>query len=338
MPRSPSVDSARERGGEIGGADTRSVAGRHASLRWEFSRRRDDGGVDHPSDLTSTAVHRGAEAAPASSDGWNASLALGFKRVTHRTVLVHRRHEGPLVVQKPLYPEGPDVCQCVVVHPPGGIVGGDRLALAVSVEAGARAQLTTPGASKWYRSSGPPATQTLELRIGEDAALEWLPQGTILYDGAFARNTVDVQIASGATFVSTDVVALGRRAAAQPFRCGEWRQRIDIVRDDAPIWSERSVVRADSALMTSCAGLNGASVFGTFVAVGPRLDDVSIAALRDVARVAKRAAVTRLPDILVGRYVGDSIEHAQRCLWTLWEIARPVLMGRPAVRPRIWCT
>lgn len=144
--------------------------------------------------------------------GWDARLALGFRRDAARTLLARRTHRGPLVVQKPLYPEGAAVCQCVVVHPPAGIVGGDRLALDVDVEAGAWAQLTTPGAAKWYRSGGATASQRLSMRVGDEAVLEWLPQGTIVYDGARARSDVRVELTRSAIFIGFDCVALGRRA------------------------------------------------------------------------------------------------------------------------------
>src|SRR5271166_1361303 len=121
--------------------------------------------------------------AAAASAGWRGELALAYERSGKRTVLVRRAHRGPLVVQKALYPEGEAVCQSVILHPPAGIVGGDQLALEVDVGDGAWAQLTTPGAAKWYRSAGPRAQQTLAFSVRAKATLEWLPQETIIFDG-----------------------------------------------------------------------------------------------------------------------------------------------------------
>src|SRR5262249_52931211 len=160
-----------------------------------------------------------------------------------RTRLARRAHEGPLVVQKPLYPEGDDVCQCIVVHPPGGIAGGDHLGLAVHVGSDARAQLTTPGAAKWYRADGRPGAQHLDFSSGEGAVLEWLPQSSILFDGIDARSEVRVRLGRDGVYIAFDVVCLGRTASNERFDNGTWRQRIDIEREDALIWSERTVLR-----------------------------------------------------------------------------------------------
>jgi len=253
-------------------------------------------------------------------------------------VLARREHYGPLLVQKPLYPEGAEVCQCIVVHPPAGIAGGDRLVLDVDVRRGAWAQLTTPGATRWYRCAGVAASQTLRAHVDEGAVLEWLPQGTIVYDGTRAQSESRVELARNAVFVGMDVVSLGRRASGERFQCGEWRQRAEIVRGTALIWSERVVLDASTGLLTSPVGLNGASVFGTFVVVGAAIDDSMMPALRTIWPVQGDAAITRLPDLVVARYRGESMEAASVYFVALWSMLRPALTGRAAVPPRIWST
>ena len=279
-----------------------------------------------------------AESPPVAHAGWRARLALGIARDGARSSLVRRSHDGPLVVQKPLYPEGDGVCQCIVVHPPGGIAGGDALEIDVDVGAGAWAQLTTPGAAKWYRAAGRPATSHIRVRVAEGATFEWLPQGTIVFEGADGASAMRVDLATDSVFLAWDVVCLGRTASNERFEQGRWRQRIDVARGDALLWSERASLAGGDALITSPAGLNGAPVFGTFVAMAPRLPDDLIAICRRIAPARGDGAVTRLPHAIVARYRGDSSEAAQDYFRALWRDMRLPIAGRIAVPPRIWKT
>jgi len=282
------------------------------------------------------AASRALADAPAAS--WRARLDLGFDRDGPRTRLARRAHEGPLVVQKPLYPEGEAVCQCIVVHPPAGIAGGDRLEIEVDVADRAHVQLTTPGAAKWYRAAGRQASQRIDFRVGEGALLEWLPQGTIVFDGVDGTSGMRIELAASGSYIGWDVVCLGRTESREHFREGSWRQRVEIVRDGALVWSERVALRGDDALLRSPAGLNGAPVFGTFVAMAAHIPDDLIAACREPATLRGDACVTRLPHGIVGRYRGNSTEAAHGYFTALWTVVRPALAGRAAVSPRIWST
>src|SRR5579871_3836337 len=168
---------------------------------------------------------------------WKAELALGFEKQGRKTVLAGRRHEGPLVVQKPLYPEGEGVCHVIVVHPPGGIAGGDELTLQVKAGHGAAALLTTPGAAKWYRSSGPGARQRLDFDV--HGSLEWLPRESIVFDGALADLGCAVSLNGDATFIGWEIVCLGRTGSGERFERGETRFDTRISRDAKPVWIER---------------------------------------------------------------------------------------------------
>src|SRR5581483_6062933 len=162
-----------------------------------------------------------------------------------------REHEGPLVVQKSLHPEGAAVCQVIVVHPPGGTVGGDTLQRNVAVGARAHAQLVTPGAAKWYRSSGHEASQALDFTVGDGAALEWLPHESILFEGAKARMSTRVALSGSARALLWDVVCLGRTAAGERFETGALHQRVEVVRDDALVWVEQNTMPANASVRRS---------------------------------------------------------------------------------------
>jgi urease accessory protein len=270
--------------------------------------------------------------------GWSAELELRYERRGDRTVLSRRRHQGPLAVQKALYPEGDTVCQSVIVHPPGGIVGGDELGLSVEIGAGAHAQLTTPGAARWYRSAGPPARQRISISVGEHGVGEWLPQETIIFDGAIAECDTRVELSEGAVWVGWDIFCLGRRAAGERFEQGRLRQRVEILRCGVPEWIERAVLEADSPRLTSLSGLSGEPVFGTLLAAAERVSDGLLAACRALRASGGEIGVTRLPGLLVARYLGESNAAARDYFTAIWALARPALLARAAVPPRIWST
>lgn len=272
------------------------------------------------------------------SAAWRAELALGFERAAGKTMLARRRHDGPLVVQKPLYPEGEAVCHVIVVHPPGGIAGGDALQIAIDAGAGAHALLTTPGAGKWYRSAGPEASQSVVLEVAPGATLEWLPQEAIVFSGARARMATEVRLQGDAGYLGWEIVCLGRTGSGERFATGESRFSSAILRDGRPLWLERGRVTGDGAPMASAAGLAGQPVFGTLAAAFPALGRAERDACRAVSPEEGRGGITLLPGVLLARYLGASTESARRWFSALWRILRPACAGREAVEPRIWRT
>ena len=284
------------------------------------------------------ALAETVEAAALGNAGWEARLDLSFRRDATRSVLASRRHSGPLRVQKALHPEGPEVCQAIVVHPPGGIVGGDRLEIAVEVGPHAHAQLTTPGAAKWYRSGGADAVARTRLEVGEAGVLEWLPQESLLFDGARAAITLRIDLAAGARFVGWDIVGLGRTASGERFATGRLHQTIELRHDGELAWCERTVLDGGSPALQSGAILAGAPAFGTMIVAGVRVADATLAACRSIVCVNGDCAVTRLPHVLVARYRGASAIDARTYFALQWHALRPIVVGRAAVAPRIWNT
>lgn len=271
---------------------------------------------------------------PITAAGWRAELALGFERRGERTVLAQRRHEGPLVVQKPLYPEGGAVCHAIVVHPPGGIAGGDELRLEVAAGENAAALLTTPGASKWYRSAGPLAKQSLSFDVR--GALEWLPQEAIVFDGALADLSTEIRLAGEASCIAWEVLCLGRTGSGERFQRGACRLSTEVRRDGKLLWLERGRIEGGGALLESAAGFGGRTVLGTMLAAAPGLTTAIVNQCRKVA--PEPVAITLLPGVLVARYLGDSSEEAKHSFGRIWAVLRPALLAREAVEPRIWRT
>ena len=252
---------------------------------------------------------------------------------------MHRLHQGPLRVQKALYPEGNDVCQILMLHPPAGIAGGDRLHIKVHVGEGAHAQLTTPGAGKWYRSAGPLATQQVSLHVDAGGALEWFPQEAIVFDQANAEAHTTLTLAEGAKAFGWDILCLGRTASGESFVSGTYRQHLRLQRPDgSPIWRESLCLKGNDAAIQSPVGLAGAMVFGTLWLAGVRPDSEFIAALREINIADVKYGVSALPEVTIIRVTAHSSEAARQALERAWHVARPHVLGRVAVPPRIWRT
>ena len=279
---------------------------------------------------------------PEHSSSWHAELHLGFARAGEKTVLRENRHRGPLRVQKALYPEGDAVCQAIVLHPPSGIAGGDHLVISAEVGSGAHAQLTTPGAGKWYRSGGADASQRVDLRVGEGATLEWLPQETIIFDGARAHMETRVSLAVDSRYIGWDILCLGRAASGERFENGQFSLLFRVDRSNRPIWLERGKLTGNDPMLTSPAGWAGHSVCGTLLCSFPELPQQAAALLEALRAIAPADAaqhgITALPGALIARYLGDNSEAARLWFTQLWTILRPACLGRPAVIPRIWNT
>jgi urease accessory protein len=279
-----------------------------------------------------------AEAATdlAESAGWHARLELGFARRGVQTRLVTRRHHGPLTVQR-TFQAGDGACHAYLLHPPGGVVGGDRLEIDVAAETGAHALATSPGATKFYRSAGPVATQAIDLRVADDALLEWLPQETILFPGARVDGVTRIDLAAGARHCGWEILCLGRPSNGERFDDGRWNNTLAIDRGGRPLLRERLVVDGATAL-DGPAGLRGHPVVATFwmTPATTELRDAVQALLADDAPGPGGASL--VDDLLVVRLLGDHGEQVRQKLESTWRLFRESLDPVPPATPRIWAT
>ncbi len=272
---------------------------------------------------------------------WHASLALNYTLEDARTV-VRYRHDGPLRVLQSLYPESKGICHNVLVHPPGGLVGGDTLALDVTLGVGAQALLTTPGATRFYRSEGDSAAQRVSLHLAHGARLEWLPLETILHSGCQAENQLRFDHAPGAELIAWDISALGLPHADKPFVCGRYGQHIEM----PGVWLERGVLDAqDTRLLQSPLGLAGQHCMAAlFFAAGSAIErqrrDRALDAARHVVQahpLETRCGVTcPNPQVLLLRALAPQVEPALDLLKSVWASWREILWQQAALPPRIW--
>lgn len=275
-----------------------------------------------------------------------ASLKLSFTRDADSdgpvTRLSRREHVGPLRVQKPLYPEGADCCHAVIVHPPGGVVGGDELQIHAGLATGAQALLSTPGAAKWYRANGHIARQQLSLDVAPGAAIEWLPQETILFNQADVILDSRIELQGDARYLGCEILCFGRTASGERFDQGRLRQKLSIRVDGKPLWLEQGTLIGGSASMHSPLGLSGHTVCATLVCAGGPLATSVLSAVRagclPVAGSVGKFGATQMKSVLIVRYLGDSSETARRVMLAAWQVLRPALLGRKATELRIWNT
>ena len=286
--------------------------------------------------LSDIAVHEGRT-------GWDARLSLEYERRGDRSVLAKREHFGPLRVQRDLYPEGAATCHTIIVHPPGGIAGGDSLALTAKLHETSAALLTTPGAGKWYRSTGAIARQTLAFDVAAGAVLEWLPQETIVFDGAVADMNTTVRLRGSGIYIGWEIMCFGRAASGERYLNGNIATRTEITRDGRRLWLEQGRIAGGDALFDSPVGMAGHSVCATLIAAGVDLTgeagNAVIEACREVQFGAEAlAGITRLPGVTIARWLGDSSEDTRRYFAALWMKLRPALKNADATLPRIWST
>lgn len=277
------------------------------------------------------------ESLPVSRE-WRANLTLQFARHGARTVLARRDHVGPLYVQRPFYPED-GTCHVYLLHPPGGVAGGDALQLTVEAAAGANVLLTSPAAQKFYRSNGLAATVTQRLRIACGAAVEWLPLETIIFNGARGAAHTVVELADAAHFTGWEIACLGRHAAGERFKSGEYRQRFEILRRNETLWVERALLRGGDCAFDAPWGLAGYSVTATLVHVGG--DASCVDTIRETAsidRANELFSVTKLDAVVVCRYLGHHAERARALFTRAWDVLRRHDSGRAICVPRIWNT
>jgi urease accessory protein len=272
-------------------------------------------------------------ATPSAAPAWEASLRLGFVRDGATTRLLRREHRGPLRVQKALYPEGPDCCHVIVVHPPGGVVGGDRLEIAMDADEGCRVLATSPGAAKWYRANGRVSRQHVRLHAGAGAAIEWLPQETIFYDSADVELEHEVELDAGAVYLGSEILCFGRQASGERFGSGRVRQRTRIRQEGRLLWWEQGVLTP--AAIASPLGLNGVSVCATFLAVGKPVPAPVLARLRAADPLL---ALSQVKSVFVARHLGSDGETARAAMLRTWQALRPHYLDKAACVPRIWHT
>jgi len=271
------------------------------------------------------------------ASGWRAELELGFVRAGAQTVLAHSRHYGPLRVQRPFYPEG-NLAHVYILHPPGGVVGGDQLSITLDVVGKAQVLCTTPGSGKFYSSAGDEAVLQQHLRVAAGSSLEWLPQENILFKGARLNAKTRIELDDDAVFIGREITCLGRPASRERFERGAFTSRLSFYHNRKLLLVENQRVLCKQAL-NAAAGLRGQPVQATLLAFP--CHENHLALVRELFTAQGSSALTGatlVDGLLMVRALGNSTETLKQHVTAAWHILRPHLPGRTAVPPRIWAT
>ena len=278
---------------------------------------------------------------------WHAQLKLDY-RVSEAKTLLDFSHNGPLRILQSLYPEGDAICQNVLVHPPGGVAGGDDLDITVNVKAGAHALVTTPGATRFYKTSADAAIQRTTVKMEDGARLEWLPLENIAYNGCLAENRLQLQLAPSAELIGWDITALGLPAADQAFERGAFTQHLELLCTSSlhSPWLERGRIAADDRrLLQSAIGLAGHTCLATlfFIAGQPistRARELFLSKSREISQSHALSATCGITSphtqVIVLRVLAHHTEHAMDLCKQVRGAWRELAWGLPNVPPRIW--
>ncbi len=275
------------------------------------------------------------------SPSWLAKLSLSYERTPIGTILKRSLHEGPLRVQKSLYPEGDDICHTVIIHPPAGIAGGDTLDIQVAVGKECHVVLSTPSATKWYKSFKNPATQDIRFDLGEDSKLDWLPQENLFFKGSSSNVLTKLSLPSSASFIGWDAMMLGRHASGEEWSSGHIHMLNEIRRDGSLIWIENGHIDAEDKYPRSLPQLGPWPVCATLWAVGPNCSNALIDMFAEMMpwTDSLRAGVTLMPQgVLLVRAVSNDIEMVRNFMIDVWAKLRPIVHGVPAQPLRLWAS
>jgi urease accessory protein len=278
---------------------------------------------------------------------WHAQLSLDYSLAQGKTLLDFS-HNGPLRILQSLYPEGDAVCHNVLVHPPGGVAGGDDLDITLKVQSGAHALITTPGATRFYKTLGDAAIQRTQVILQDKARLEWLPLENIAYNGCVAENRLQVQLASTAEMIGWDVTALGLPAANQAFERGAFTQHVELLDANGQHspWLERGRIAADDhRLLQSPLGLAGHTCFATLFfiagsAISTRAREQFLEKSRDIAHAHALKATCGMTSphaqVILLRVLAHHTEEAIGLCKQVRNAWRELAWGMAGTAPRIW--
>jgi urease accessory protein len=260
------------------------------------------------------------------------AVELVFSRRGAATGVARLYHRAPCRVQFPHAPAH-EPTLAILLNTAGGLTGGDRISVTVSAEAAASATVSTAAAEKLYRSLGPDCVVAVDLAVGDGAWLEWLPQETILFDGARLRRSLSVRVAATGRLLAAEMLVFGRVARGERWTNGTLRDKWRIERARKLAWYDSIFLGGDA--IAHPAGIGAADALATAAYIGA---DASrhLPLARDLTDdLPCRAGATLVNAILVARFLGSAVAVRNSLAQYVGGL-RHGAGGLPTQPPRVW--
>lgn len=270
---------------------------------------------------------------------WQGILELDYQKIGNSTQLVKAYSQAPLKIQRSFYPEGQEICHSIILHTAGGMVGGDRLSQTINLQPETQVVLTTPAASKIYRSSGETAHNIINIEVDKQAYLEFVPREIIIFNGAIFNQNLRVNLAADACYLGWEITRFGRTARGEIFNHGQWKSCTEIWQNNCPIWIDRQGFIANEEILNSPHGLGGQPVIASLIWVGQPVSEDIIKTIRQLweqRETSSQAGVTQLISGLLCRYRGNSTQEVINWFTDVWQLLRQNYTGKSIVKPRVW--
>jgi urease accessory protein len=268
-------------------------------------------------------------------------LEIGFDACPRsgRTRLMHLHQQAPLRALFPLC-TGMDLPVAVATSTSGGFAGGDRMDIALSVGSAAAAIGTGQAAEKFYRSAGADTEMSIRLTVQQGGWLEWLPQESILFNGARLKRRVEIALSGDAAILAGDILVFGRRARGERMVYGlihdQWRIRID----GRLAWADALIGEGDDLVgaLQHPVALNNSGASALLVHAGPgaarHLDLV-----RDLLATGNapvRCAATCVNGILLARWLAEESIGIRPSFARVWTGLRAAVRNLSPTLPTFW--
>lgn len=270
---------------------------------------------------------------------WHGILKLTYQQQGQTTLPIQTYSQAPYKLQRPFYPQGKGLCYTTILHTAGGMVGGDQLSQSIHLQSNAHAVITTAAASKVYRSNGLFAGVDVEIEVGDQACLDYLPRETILFNGAQYQQNLRVNLASTATWLGWEIVRFGRSARGEKLLQGEARSRTEVWQNQQLIWVDCPWLPARKQVWDTPHGLGGCPLVGTLVWLGKPVPPEMMNQVRKLwneAETTGEAGTTALMSGLLCRYRGHSRAEVINWFTNVWQLLRQWDGKEALVTPRVW--